>query len=74
MPVGISSAETPVTGPAEWPAGGGEREVVDLLRCLGLVDTPSIVNGDLMVVDVSRRNRNFAALRSDGPQYLVKTA
>ncbi|MEX1080235.1 MAG: aminoglycoside phosphotransferase family protein [Homoserinimonas sp.] len=74
MPAGVSSAETLIANPVDWSAGGGEREAVDLLRRLGLIDTDSIVNGDLMVVDVSRRNRNFAALRSDGPQYLVKTA
>ena len=32
----------------------------------------SIVNGDLAIADVSRRNRNFKVTRSDGPSYLVK--
>jgi aminoglycoside phosphotransferase (APT) family kinase protein len=74
MPARTSPVEASADSAGEWPAGGGESEVVDLLLRLGLVDTRSIVNGDLVVVDVSRRNRNFAVLRSGDRQFLVKTA
>lgn len=38
----------------------------------GLLDVGAIVDGDLVVLDATRRNRNFKVLRSDGPCYLVK--
>lgn len=40
----------------------------------GLLDRDSIVDGDLRVADLSRRNRNFKVLRRRGPSYFVKQA
>lgn len=37
-----------------------------------LVDVESIVDGDLVIVDATRRNRNAKVFRSEGPCYLVK--
>lgn len=47
-------------------------ELVSYLLQAGLLTKHSIVNGDLVIADVSRRNRNFKVTRSDGPSYLVK--
>lgn len=38
----------------------------------GLVTARSILEGDLAIVSVTRRNRNLRVERSDGPGYLVK--
>lgn len=40
----------------------------------GLVPVSGVVDGDLVVVEVSRRNRNFKVLRSEGPGCFVKQA
>ncbi|HSV65870.1 MAG TPA: phosphotransferase [Mycobacteriales bacterium] len=49
-----------------------ETEVIPYLRERGLVDGASVVDGDIRVLDVSRRNRNFRVLRSAGPSFLLK--
>jgi serine/threonine protein kinase len=46
--------------------------VVGFLLDRGLLDVRSIVDGDLSVVDATRRNRNIKVFRSGGPCYLVK--
>jgi len=46
--------------------------VVPYLLDRGLLDVRSIVDGDLVVLDATRRNRNVKVFRSDGPSYLVK--
>lgn len=38
----------------------------------GLITTESVVDGDLMVVDVTRRNRNFKIIRRNHPSFFVK--
>jgi thiamine kinase-like enzyme len=38
----------------------------------GLISADSIVDGDLMVVEMSRRNRNFKISRRKGPSYFAK--
>lgn len=38
----------------------------------GLVTPASVVDGDFMVIDTSRRNRNFKVLRKNSPGYFVK--
>ena len=53
-------------------AAASERDVFDYLLARRLVDARSIVDGELVIVDVSRRNRNFAVLRTDGPCFLLK--
>jgi thiamine kinase-like enzyme len=38
----------------------------------GLIDTRAIVEGDLLVIDSSRRNANFKVISERGPSYLLK--
>lgn len=38
----------------------------------GLITSESLVDGDYMVVDVTRRNRNFQVIRKHNPSYFVK--
>ena len=38
----------------------------------GLIAGKSVVNGDLRVVDCSRRNRNVKVISDQGPSYLLK--
>jgi hypothetical protein len=38
----------------------------------GIVDRESVIRGDLAIVDVSSRNRNFHVLRRGGPSFLLK--
>jgi hypothetical protein len=40
----------------------------------GLVPASDVVDGDLVIVEVSRRNRNFKVLRAAGPGCFVKQA
>lgn len=40
----------------------------------GLVPASTIVDGDFMVVEMSRRNRNYKVVRRDGPGCFVKQA
>jgi len=47
-------------------------EVVPYLLRRGLVGAESVVDGDLTIVDASRRNHNFGILRERGPSYLLK--
>jgi aminoglycoside phosphotransferase (APT) family kinase protein len=46
--------------------------VVPFLRDRGLLDASVIVDDDVRVADVSRRNRNFTVVVGAGPRYLVK--
>jgi aminoglycoside phosphotransferase (APT) family kinase protein len=46
--------------------------VVSLLVKRGLLDSSEILEGELRLVDASRRNRNFHVLRKRRPSYLVK--
>lgn len=49
-----------------------EREVVQSLLERGLLSPADVVDGDLTIYDVSRRNRNFRVVSGSGPSYLVK--
>ena len=48
------------------------REIVPYMLERGLIRNESIIDGDLMIVDVSRRNRNFKLISAHGPSYLIK--
>lgn len=48
------------------------RNIVYYLLERGLISFDSVVNGDLVVADTSRRNRNFKLLRKHSPSYFVK--
>ncbi|MBA3750041.1 MAG: hypothetical protein H0X03_03955 [Nitrosopumilus sp.] len=37
-----------------------------------IIDTYSIVNGDLKIIDASRKNRNIKVLRTNDPSFLIK--
>jgi aminoglycoside phosphotransferase (APT) family kinase protein len=49
-----------------------EQAVIPYLLEHGLLDEEAIVDGDVSVVNASRRNRNFKVVSRDGPGYLVK--
>lgn len=49
-----------------------QHEVVSYLLERKLISTESIVGSDLLVADVSRRNRNFKVISDRGPCYLLK--
>ncbi len=49
-----------------------QSEVAPYLLKRGLVSAESIVEGDLMVMDISRRNRNYKVVSERGPSYLLK--
>ena len=49
-----------------------ERDVVPYLLQRNLVSAQSIIEGDLVVEDASRRNRNFQVISERGPCYLLK--
>ena len=49
-----------------------QSEVVPYLLKCGLVSAESIVKGDLVVMDISRRNRNYKIISERGPSYLLK--
>jgi hypothetical protein len=38
----------------------------------GLITSESLVDGDFLVVDITRRNRNFKVIRKHNPSYFVK--
>ncbi len=59
------------TGPRQ-PGILSARAVARYLLDRRLIDRRSIVEGDLRVVDASRRNHNFQIVRERGPSYLVK--
>jgi hypothetical protein len=42
-----------------------QSEVGQYLLQRGILSTASIVDGDLKLVDASRRNRNFSVIRND---------
>jgi hypothetical protein len=46
--------------------------VAHFLICRGQLSPDSIVAGDLVVLDASRRNRNFKIIRNGGPSLFVK--
>lgn len=48
------------------------RNVAYYLLERGLITFDSVVDGDLIVVETSRRNRNFKILRRHNPSYFVK--
>ena len=48
------------------------KNVVYYLLERGLITFESVVNGDLMIADTTRRNRNFKVLRRNNPSYFVK--
>jgi len=47
-------------------------EVASLMLRRGLLTPVSIVDGNLQIIDASRRNRNFKVVSEDGPCYLLK--
>ncbi len=49
-----------------------QAEVTEYLLRRGLLAPETVVNGDLVVREVSSRNRNFAVEASEGPSYLLK--
>src|SRR5580700_7147074 len=49
-----------------------QREVAPYLLKHNLIHPSSIVAGDLTVLDVSRRNRNFKVVSAKGPSYVLK--
>lgn len=49
-----------------------QAEVPGYLLRRGLLEPEAVVGGDLVVREVSSRNRNFAVEASDGPSYLLK--
>ncbi|MGO9781822.1 MAG: phosphotransferase [Streptosporangiaceae bacterium] len=49
-----------------------QGEVVSYLLSRGLVDAGSVVDGGIVVREVSRRNRNFAVDAGGAPSYLLK--
>src|ERR1043165_2041700 len=49
-----------------------QRAVVPYLLQRKLISEQAIVEGDLAVVDASRRNRNFQVISERGPCYLLK--
>lgn len=49
------------------------KAALDLLCGLGLLTAADVVGG-LVVTDVSRRNRNYRVVTTDGPSYLIKQA
>jgi hypothetical protein len=49
-----------------------QHEVISYLLEHRLIQAASIVAGDLIVEDVSRRNRNFKIISQHGPCYLIK--
>ncbi len=49
-----------------------EAQVVPWLLERGLLSPAELVDGEVRVLDSSRRNRNFRVLRDAGPAYLVK--
>lgn len=48
------------------------HNVTHYLLDRGLITLESLVDGDVMVMDVSRRNRNFKVVRKNSPGYFVK--
>jgi thiamine kinase-like enzyme len=49
-----------------------QSEIVPYLLAHRLVSAESIVEGDLVVMDASRRNRNYKVISERGPSYLLK--
>jgi hypothetical protein len=49
-----------------------QSEVVSYLLRRDLLHPATVVTGDVMVADVSRRNRNFRVVSEHGPSYLLK--
>ena len=50
------------------------RKLVQYLLDIGVVDAASVVDGDLMIVDTTRRHRNAKVLRQAAPGCFVKQA
>ncbi len=48
------------------------NNIVYYLLDQGLITVESVVDGDLLVVETSRRNRNFKIMRQHNPGYFVK--
>jgi len=49
-----------------------ERELVQYLVQLNLLSNKQIIDGDLFIMDVSRRNRNMKIISEHGPCYFIK--
>jgi thiamine kinase-like enzyme len=49
-----------------------QLEIVPYLLNRGFIKAEQVVDGELAVVDVSRRNCNFQVASQDGPSYLIK--
>lgn len=49
-----------------------ESDVVAYLLSRGLIETVSILDGDLRVIDISRRNANFRVEQKAGRSYFIK--
>jgi hypothetical protein len=49
-----------------------KETVAHYLLGRGLLTFDSVVDGDLMVVEATSRNRNFKVIRTEGPGYFVK--
>src|SRR5215217_6724643 len=49
-----------------------QSEVADYLLDRALISAAAIVDGDLRIIEASRRNRNFKVINTAGPSYLVK--
>lgn len=47
-------------------------DVLTYLMSRGLIGAEAVVDGDLLIVDASRRHSNFRVLSSAGPSYFVK--
>jgi hypothetical protein len=45
---------------------------VTLLANRGLLDRAEVIDGELRIIDASRRNHNLQVLRSCGPSYIIK--
>lgn len=48
------------------------QEVIPYLLGCKLLGTEAVIEGDLVVFDVSRRNKNFKVITKNGPSYLLK--
>jgi Phosphotransferase enzyme family len=49
-----------------------QRDVTAYLIRRNLIESSSVVAGDLTILDVSRRNCNFKVISTHGPSYLIK--
>jgi thiamine kinase-like enzyme len=50
------------------------RRIVNHLAACGLIDLEDVVRGDLILIEVPRRNRNLKVVVRQGPCYFIKEA